>query len=228
MDNRYTPHPAHLIPFFFFLLVFAAIAAYFPSWITSVMFVAVLVICIAASLWIAWAGKIREESDYWWNVGNNIEELRKATPNIWKALGINDPPERVYLEMNTTGLKDKSPYLQVERVTYNLSPVEMQIFADGLLSRRKTLAEGDWKGSEIGSTKVRNLKHDLLRDKLIGKVSNSANTQGFLLTDKGVEYLLSYASEWVVKMFDISALNIIITETSDSNPPIVQLQNGGI
>jgi hypothetical protein len=220
MDNRYTPHPKHLILLFIFIMIAAVVAAAVPHWTTAVAFVAVVIICVAAGLWIAWAGKTREEADYWWNIGNDIADLRKSSPNIWKALGINDPPEKVHLEMNITGTKDASPYLEVQRVTYNLSAVEMQFLADELLSGKRTLAESEWKHTLIGSTKVRNLKHELLRDKLIGKANNHASTQGFLLTDKGVDYLLKYASEWLVNSFDISTFNIIVTDWSDRHPPV--------
>jgi len=228
MDNRYTPHPLHLVIPFIMIMIAAIVAALIPSWITFFMFGGVLIMSVAAGLWIAWAGKVREETDYWLNVGNDIVEIRKSSPKIWEALGVDNPPEKVHLEMNVTGMKDASPYLEVKRVTYSLSPVEMQILADNLLMGMKTLAEGDWKHTAIGSTKIRNLKHELFRDKLIGKVNNSATTQGFLLTDNGVKYLLEYASEWVINNFDITRLNIIVTETGQTNPPISVLDSGGV
>lgn len=224
--DRYTPHPLHLIIPFIFIMVSAVIAVFVPSKFTAWAFVGIFVMSVAAGLWIAWAGKIREEGDYWWNIGHDIELLRKSSPNIWHALGFLEPPKNVHLEMNVTGTEGASPYLEVQRVTYNLSPVEMQFFADELLSKKRTLAENEWKHTLIGSTKVRNLKHGLFRDKLIGKVNSNADTQGFLLTDKGVDYLLSYASEWVINLFDISTFNIIVTEWSENHRPTVVSKTG--
>lgn len=219
--DKYTPHPAHIVFLLFILTIVAGLAILVPHWVTAVLFIAALIIITGASLWIAWAGKIREESEYWWNIGHDIDLLRKSSPNIWNALGITDPPKDVHLEMQIVDdIKGKN-YPTTKFKTYGLSPAEMQVFADGLLNGTKTLAEGDWKFTVIGTTRVRKLKKQLEEDNLIGQVNNSASTQGFLLTDYGVDYFLEYASQYVKNSFDISRINVI-TLKPPNHPPTTE------
>lgn len=218
--DKYTPHPAHIVFLLFILTIVAGLAILVPHWVTAVLFIAALIIITGASLWIAWAGKIREESEYWWNIGHDIDLLRKSSPNIWNALGITDPPKDVHLEMQIVDdIKGKN-YPTTKYKMYGLSPAEMQIFADGLLTGVKTLAESDWKHTVIGSTRVRKIKTQMLEDHLIGQVNSSTNTQGFLLTDYGVDYLLKYTSGYVRNTFDVSRINIIVMKPSDHPPTL--------
>lgn len=199
MMDHYTPHPAHQFIPFGMLLIAAVIATAFPSWITALVFIAVFISAVVTCVWIAIAGKVREETDYWERIGWDIQELRRSDPEIWQALGFMNPPERVKVDVNVTGEPEESPYYALNSFTLNISPAKMETFANAIITGAKTLSEGDWAGDGklFGSKEFRKFKHELLRGGFTIQNNLKDSRQGFSLTKKGEMLMYHYASEGV-------------------------------
>ena len=160
-------------------------------------FVAVLLICTVTGVSIAGAIKSEKEREYWDTIGEDVKLLKDSNPDIWYALGFNNPPGSVTLGKNVTGDEGESDIYAWKNYTFSLSPTEMKTFADGILTGTKTLAEADWKNTEIGSNKVRDLKHEMFRAGLIELKNPRNSLSGFFLNSQGEMYLYQYASDWV-------------------------------
>jgi hypothetical protein len=192
----YTPHPIHQFIPTSILLVSAVLAGIFPGWQTALAFVVILIVALATGLWIAAAGTLEKYTRYWENVGADIDKLQKTPPELWGAIGFVVPPQSVVVNSNVTGEEGESPYYATKSFEMPLSPQEMQIFANSVLSGAKTLAESDWKDTQIGQTKARKVKQAMFHAKLI-QLKNPLNSlSGFDLNKKGFLYLYQYASEW--------------------------------
>jgi hypothetical protein len=216
MFNKYTPRPWHQIFPFLMILITAAIAGAFPSWITATVFIVSCLGALATFLWIAWAGKTREEADYWWNIGYDIHQLRQADPDVWEAIGFKKPPEHVMLKKEVTGEEGTSPYLEQKNYKFDLSPAELQYMSNEILSGKKSLAEKEWLGTPIGSTRMRKIKRELKEASLIDFVNPNAQTQGMLITESGVRYFKKYASEWAIKMYEEKQTQTLANETRNT------------
>lgn len=193
----YNPHPAHQIIPIILLLIAAVVTGFFPSWQTACAFGVILIITLATGLWIAVSGTIEKYTDYWREVGDDIKKLQNTPPELWGALGFVAPAKSVTLRSNVTGEEGESTYYTEKVFTISLSPEQMQIFADAILTGSKTLAESDWKDTEIGQSKVREIKHEMVRAGLATLRNPKNRLDGYVLTQKGLAYLYQYASEWV-------------------------------
>lgn len=202
----YEPKPIHqLIPVLMLLLT-AIITGFFPSWQTALAFIVILIICLATGLWIAAAGTLEKYSEYWENVGKDIDKLQKTPPELWGTLGFITPPRTVKIQSNVTGEPGESSDYAMKIFTLNLSPEKMQVIADSLLTGTKTLAEGEWRETVIGQTKMREIKHEMLRAGLIRLRNPKNNLSGFTLTERGIIYLWEYASDWVKNDYSLQEL----------------------
>lgn len=211
MFDRYTPHPLHQVIPFLFVLVGAAVMGAFPSYSTGAAFVAILIISIRTSIWIARVGEKREETEYWDNLGYDIQKLRTSRPEVWEAMGFIHPPAEVVLYKEVTGEEGKSTVLEMEKHTFGLSSSEMNFLANEVISGKRTLAEAEWIGTPIGSTRIRKVKQEMLKAHLIEKAHASAPTQGFIPTESGVQYLLEYASDWAIEMHEQKQIHMLKT-----------------
>jgi len=195
--DKYTPRPAHqLIPAIIILIAGMVLGA-FDTWQAGVAFVATVIIAIATGLWIAIAGTLEKYTEYWDSVGEDIRRLQKANPNTWHALGFTNPPESVKVQVNVTGEQGESLDYAVKNFSIPVTPAEMATIADSILTGAKTFAESDWKDTEIGQTKIRLVKQEMLRMGFL--VANNAKNPrlGFTITQKGLMLLYQYASDWV-------------------------------
>jgi len=118
-----------------------------------------------------------------------------------------------------TGEEGRSHAMEVEYETFSFSPSELRFMADELLSGKRTLAETDWKFTPIGSTRMRNVKPQMEKAKLIAKAHPSARTQGFILTEKGVDWLWHYASDWAKKMYEEKQVNTLAQDDTPTTAP---------
>jgi hypothetical protein len=202
----YVPKPQHILLPIIILLVTAVVTGFFPSWQTGVAFVVVAIVCLVTCVSIAVSITIEKYSEYWQNVGRDIDKLQKTPPELWGTLGFITPPRTVKLQSNVTGEAGESDIYAMKVFTLNLSPERTQVIADGLLTGTKTLAESDWKDTVIGSSKIREIKHELLRAGLIQLRNPKNNLSGFQLTEKGITYFWEYSSEWVKKEYDLQEL----------------------
>lgn len=219
MFDRYTPKPFHQFIPFSLIMVAAIVFGSFPNWGTGSALIAALIIGVRTSIWIANAGEKREESEYWNNLGYDLRQLRHSRPEVWEALGFNSPPTEVYLKSEVTGEQDKSPIMEQENYKFEMSPSELRYMADELLSGKKTLAEKEWIGTPIGSTRVRDIKQKMIVAGLIAKAHPTAKTQGFLLTEKGIRYLWEYADDWAKKMYEQKQVNTLAENERPPYPP---------
>lgn len=218
-DKRYTPHPFHQLIPFGIVVAGAIIVGINPTWYTALIFVSALIIGIRTSLWIAWAGEKREETEYWENIGYDIHQLNKSSPDVWQAMGFAVPPSHVTLSKEVTGEEGKSPILEVENLTFGLSPSELRYIANEVLSGKRTLAETEWVGSQIGSSRMRKIKQDMFKAKLIEKANPTAKRQGFIPTREGIEYLCNYADDWAIDMFEKRGVNTLVNSRTTPHPP---------
>lgn len=198
MFDRYTPHPIHIVIPVALILIAAAVVGIFPSWATGLAFFAVLAIGIATGLWIAWAGKIREETAYWDSVGYDIHQLKHSEPAIWGALGFREPPPNVvHIRDEVTGDEGESDiYALKQYIITNVSPWKIQKFADDILTGRRTLAETQWTGV-VPQQDVREIKKQMKKLEMIADANPLNPNAGLVLTSKGEKFLLNYASEGV-------------------------------
>lgn len=197
------------------ILVSAMIAVWFPSNVMIVAFISITLICVVAGIWIAIAGVLEKYSDYWESIGRDIDKLQKTPPELWGTLGFVTPPNHVTVTQNVTGEPGESSYYASKTFSLNLSAERMQVLADALLTGSKTLSEGDWVNTIIGQTKIREVKHDMLRAGLIRQRNPRNKTSGFILTERGVTYLYQYASEWVKAD---SSLDVMLSRVT--TPPL--------
>lgn len=178
------------------IVVSAIVCALLPTWQTIIAFVVITGISVFISRWIMIIGVINAEEDYWMYVGSSIEKLKKAEPEIWAALGFKEVPIHATIETTVREAETPehtNPYHTSRYDGVPISPVRLQVFADGILSGRKTLSEGSWKGV-IPGPKYREFQ-DWMEDKnLIAKVNPEARTQGYILTETGETWLLEHAS----------------------------------
>lgn len=212
----YIPRPHHqLIPVCIMLMT-AVVTGVFPSWQTGLAFVFVAIICLVTGIWIAAAGTLEKYTDYWDKVGEDIKKLKDTPPELWGALGFVVPPSSVTVKQVVTGEPGESPYYASKTFNLSLSPEKMQVLADALLTRTKTLAEGEWANTVVGQAKIREVKHEMLRAGLIRKRNPRNAASGFMLTERGVAYLYQYASDWVKAD---SSLEVMLSRVA-SPPPL--------
>lgn len=207
MFDRYTPHPFHQVIPFLFVLISAAILGAFPSLPMATAFVAILLISLRTSIWIARVGEKREDTEFWNNLGYDLEQLRKSRPEVWEAMGFIKPPDEVVMYKETTGEESKSPILEMEKRTFGLSGSELNYMANELLASKRTLAETEWVNTPIGSTRMRSIKVEMEKAKLIAYVNPSAKTQGMIITEDGVRYFKRYASSWALHRYEEKGIN---------------------
>lgn len=191
---RYEPHLSHYI-FPILAVVVAAITCYlFPGWETILSLIVVSIISLMMSYFISVKGKIQSEESYWMEVGRMVEQLRSAEPEIWEALGFKSPPKHASLEIHRKEVTQPgSPFYTTQYVNVPVSPATLQTFADGILSGRRKLSEGYWKGI-IPGPKYRDFQDWMEELGLIAKVNPQAATQGYILTESGEDWLLKFAS----------------------------------
>lgn len=182
----------HLFPILS-IVIAAVAAAALPSWETITAFIAVTYLSIKISEWIRNIGIINAEEDYWMYVGSSIRELKNAEPEIWAALGYKDVPVKARVETTEKQKEKESPYYTSKYDSVPITAVRLQVFADGILSGRKTLSEGSWKGV-IPGPKYREFQDWMESKSLIAKVNPEAATQGYILTEEGEQWLLQHAS----------------------------------
>jgi hypothetical protein len=193
----YRAFPWHQLFPVIILLLSAAITGAFPSGPMIIAFIIIAIICLVTGLWIAIAGSLEKYTDYWESVGRDIDKLQKAPTESWGALGFVTPPTSVTVRQNMTGEPGESSYYAEKTFTIDLSPEKLQIIANALLTGTKSLAESEWKDTAIGTTKIREVKQQLLRAGL-AKYRNPRNRlDGMDLTERGVTYLYQYASDYV-------------------------------
>ncbi len=200
----YTPKPTHQIIPLLILLAAAIIAGSFPSGYTIVFFFIATIASLVTSIWIAVAGVMEKYTEYWTAIGEDIRKLEKANPDIWYALGFSRPPESVTLKANVTGQPGESMDYTLKVTNLPVSPIEMKIIADGILTGSKTFAESDWVNTQIGQTKIREVKRELIRLGLLAPNSMRNSRLGFSPTEAGKQMLYQYASEWVKDLKEIS------------------------
>lgn len=178
-----------------------------------IAFIAVLIITVATGAWIAIAGILEKYTEYWDSIGYDISKLKDTPPELWGAIGFVTPPQSVTIKRNATGEPGESTYYAQKNFNVSVSPELMQVFANSILTGAKTLAESDWKDTQIGVAKAREVKQEMLRAGLI-ELKNPRNRQdGFMLNDKGFAYLYQYASEWVKDQ-----INLRVATTPDPTP----------
>jgi hypothetical protein len=193
----YTPKPQHILLPVAIMLVTAVVTGFFSTWQTAWAFVFISIICLVMGVCIGIAITIEKYSQYWENIGRDIDKLQKTPPELWGTLGFITPPKHVTVSQNVTGEPGESSYLAVKNFDLSLSPEQMQVLANALLTNTKSLAETDWQNTIIGQTKIREVKHEMLRAGLIARRNPHNERAGFMLTERGVVYLYEYASEWV-------------------------------
>lgn len=194
---RYTPHPAHQIIPFTMLVIAAIVAGAFPNWTTGIAFFGILFICVATGLWIAIAGTMEKYTEYWDSIGSDIDKLKNAPPEIWHTFGYIMPQKSVNVKMNMTGLPGESDYYTMKSFNFDITPTELQIFSDAIITKAKTLAEADWKDTQVGIEKVRKLKSSFLSVGLAQLKNPRNKLSGSELTAQGWMYLYQNASSWV-------------------------------
>lgn len=188
------------------ILFSAVMTGLFPITPMFIAFGAIVFICIIVSVWIAVSDVLERYTNYWENVGRDIDKLQKSPPELWGALGFTVPPQTVRLQSNVTGEPGQSSDYTMKIFTLNLSPEKMQLIADGLLTGAKSLAESDWAETAVGSSKMREVKHEMLRADLIQLRNPKNKLSGFTLTRKGVVYLWEYSSAWVREQYSLEEL----------------------
>jgi hypothetical protein len=211
----YRSKPLHQLIPIVLLLLSAIIAGFFPTWQVAAAFIVIAIICLVTGIWIAVAGVLEKYADYWENVGRDIDKLQKTPPELWGSIGFSVPPRSVTVRNITTGEEDKSSYYSEEIFEIGLSPQEMQVFANGILTGAKTLAEADWKNTQIGQTKARKAKHILLQHKYIQLKNPLNNLSGFDLNEKGFDYLYKYASDWA-----LNSIRVKVVRSPDRPPSV--------
>lgn len=168
----------------------------------AVFFITVTIICLVTGVWIAVSDILEKNTEYWERVGDDIDKLKNTPPQLWGALGFVVPPSSVLVRTDTTKKRGGTAFPSESRREISVSPQEMQIFADAILSGVKTLAEADWKDTQLGQAKVRQIKHDMLREpKLIQQRNPRNKLDGYELNKEGEDFLLQYASEWTREGF---------------------------
>jgi hypothetical protein len=218
----YIPKPQHILIPVIVLLLTAVVTGFFPSWQTTIAFICIAIICLVTGVSIAVSVTLEKYSAYWENIGRDIDKLQNTPPELWGTLGFITPPQTVKLQSNVTGEPGESSYLAIKNFTLNLSPEKMQVVADALLTGTKTLAEGEWKDTAIGQAKMREVKHEMLRAGLIKLRNPRNNLSGFMLTEKGIVYLLEYASDYVKTDPDIQ---VMLSHANHPPAPGVNVSN---
>jgi hypothetical protein len=214
----YTPKPQHIILPVIILLLTAVVTGLFPSWQTAVAFIIIAIICLAMGVSIAVSISIEKYSTYWENIGRDIDKLQKTPPELWGTLGFVTPPQTVTLRKEMTGEPGYSMDYSMIVITLNLSPEKMQVLANSLLTGAKTLAEGEWKNTDIGQDKIRKVKQEMLDAGLIELRNPRNHLTGYMLTRKGVLYLWEYASDYVKKEVDLDTLLSHVNPTPSGTP----------
>jgi hypothetical protein len=202
----YIPKPQHIFIPAIVLLLTAIFTGFFPSWQMATAFIVIAAICLAMGISISVAISIEKYSQYWENIGKDIDKLQNTPPELWGTLGFITPPRTVKLQKEVTGQPGESSDYALKIFTLNLSAERMQVIADSLLTGTKSLAEGDWKDTIIGTTKMREVKHEMMRAELIALRNPRNNLSGFMLTRKGVLYLWEYASNYIKEEYSLDDL----------------------
>lgn len=206
MFSDYTPKPQHILIPALIVVLAAVVTGFFPSWQMGVAFGIIAIICLATGVSIAVSIAVEKYSQYWVNVGRDIDKLQKTPPQLWGAVGFQVPPSSIRIQEDVTE-EEENIYLSIRNAKVSLSPTESQIFADGILSGAKSLSEGDWKNTQLGQTKVREVKHEMLKLKMIAKKNDNNVLSGFVLTKKGFLFLYQYASDWVKADIRVSVVD---------------------
>lgn len=193
---RYEAHVSHYV-FPILAVVISAVFCYvFPDWQTIVALIVVSIISLMMSYFISIRGKMQSEESYWREVGETIEKLKRAEPEIWEALGFRSPPNHASLEIHRREPQQEekeNPFYTTQYINVPVSPATLQLFADGILSGRRKLSEGSWHGI-IPGPKYRGFQDWMEGLELIAKVNPQAATQGYILTEIGEDWLLKFAS----------------------------------
>ena len=174
-------------------------------------FIVTIVIALVTGVWIAVSGVIEKYTEYWERIGEDMRLLKDTPPQLWGTLGFTVPPQTVSVKSNVTGEPGESPYFAEKTFEFNLSPNEMQVFADGILTGSHSLAEADWKETVLGQAKVRKLKQQMFLAGLIQQRNPRNSLDGFILSEKGLAYLNQFASDWVNNNTDLQVVSNPVT-----------------
>ena len=215
----YISKPHHILLPIFLMLIAAVVTGAFPSWQTAVAFIITAIICLVTCVWIAVAGVLEKYTSYWENIGKDIDKLQKTPPELWGTLGFVTPPKTVTVRNIMTGEPGESVDYTEKIFQLSLSPARMQVLANALLTGTKTLAESDWKDTDIGTDKIRKVKQEMLEAGLIELRNPRNHLSGYVLTRKGVLYLWDFSSDYVREENDLQVLLSQVVNRTPSGIP---------